>query len=261
MRLLAFDLDGTLLDRDHSVPARTLELLARLREHGCRVAVITGRADVPPEVLSALRPEAVAVNTGGLVMVGGRVIADHHFTPEQARALVGLLPTDRPVFGFGPGTVYVRDPQAPAFAVWQTERRGLPLEEAAAGPLQKLDIELAVQDPATPELTARLRQVGGVHVTSSVSGPRQYLTVTPEAANKGTALRLIAQALGIPMSRTVAFGDSENDLAMFEVAGVAVQVGEAECLLKVAHHRVSCSALGLPGWLEIYVQELARELA
>lgn len=100
-----------------------------------------------------------------------------------------------------------------------------------------------------------------MNVTSSVSGDLQYLTVTPEAANKGAALRRIAGALGIPLDHTLAFGDSENDLAMFEVAGVAVQVGEAECLRDSAHHRVSCSALGLPAWLAEYAEELARELA
>lgn len=261
MRLLAFDLDGTLLDRDHMVPPRTLAIIARLREHGCRVAVITGRADVPTEVLVGLRPDAVAVNTGGRVLVGEEVLADEHFTPEQTRALLERLPKDRPVFGFGPGTFYAPDPHAAHLTAWHAKRRGLPLAHAAAGPLQKLDIELAWNDPAAPELITPLRQVPGVNVTSSVSGDLQYLTVTPEAANKGAALRRIAGALGIPLDHTLAFGDSENDLAMFEVAGVAVQVGEAECLRDSAHHRVSCSALGLPAWLAEYAEELARELA
>ncbi len=83
----------------------------------------------------------------------------------------------------------------------------------------------------------------------------EFLTVTPAGADKGAALSIIAQRLGVPMNRVMAFGDSDNDEAMFAVAGQAVQVGRLPLLEPYAHARVES-----PEHLGEYLHALADTL-
>ena len=74
-------------------------------------------------------------------------------------------------------------------------------------------------------------------------------------ANKGAALLAIAGALDIDMAQTVAFGDSDNDVAMLEVAGHAVQLGDLPLLRPHADE-----ALSGPEALGAYLDALAERL-
>lgn len=254
MRLIAFDLDGTLLDHDKTIPERSARVIGALRARGCRFAVITGRARVPQDVLEVVRPDATATNNGGDVWAGETLVAQHALTPEQLLAVDAVAPPDAAVIAFGPATVYSREPDQLTFD-WLAGRTLKPLSEALSETVLKYNFK-------HPEAWRYVEQIRGLGltVTGGVAPYENFVTVTPALANKGEALREIARALDVPLARTVAFGDSDNDLAMFRVAGTAVQVGEAECLVGAAHTRVSCSALGLPGWLEGLLGELARDL-
>ena len=259
MRLIAFDLDGTLLDEEKAVPARSLETVAALRERGCLFAVITGRASLPDNVLEGVRPEAWAVNNGGTVVVRGEVVAEHRIPAEQATALLGLPAPGAHVFATDADSkqTYVSDPDNPEHDRWRAEHVLLPLAAARGKPL----LRLGIHSLEAAALAQRIHALGDFTVTGGVLPYSEFLTVTPEQANKGEALRQIARALEVPLENTIAFGDSDNDVAMLRAAGVAVQVGDAECLSPHAHHTVSCATLGLPGWLETLSLELARELA
>lgn len=255
MRLIAFDLDGTLLDHDKSIPPRSAQLIEELRAHGCLFAVITGRARVPDDVMQTVRPQASATSNGGSIFLAGDLLVEHLLTPAQILAVDALVPEDADVIAFGNDAVYARDPSTQVFD-WLSGRTLRPLAEAVNGPVLKFN----VRHPEAWRYREAIEALGDLTVTGGVAPYPHFLTVTPARANKGDALREIARALRVPLSRTVAFGDSDNDLAMFQVAGTAVQVGEAECLAGHGHHQVSCAALGLPGWLENYLGELAREL-
>lgn len=61
-----------------------------------------------------------------------------------------------------------------------------------------------------------------------------FMEVTPKGINKGNALETLADKLGIPLSETVAVGDSVNDLAMIERAGIGVAMGNASEQVKQA---------------------------
>jgi|GEM_PF-1109270 len=256
-RLLAFDLDGTLLDDDKSIPAHSRRILRRLRERGCLVAVITGRAHVPHDVMDALQPDATAVSNGGTIHVGGRLLAQHLLTPAQVDAILRVAPPDAELTAHTPDALYAPDLGSERFRQWAFGKPLRPIHEVSGKHVQKFNFI----HPRAWRYADAARAIPGVTVTGGVAPYEHFLTVTHEHANKGNALREIAAALHVPLARTVAFGDSDNDLAMFEVAGVAVQVGDAACVAHAAHERVSCSALGLPGWLERYAAELAEDLA
>jgi hydroxymethylpyrimidine pyrophosphatase-like HAD family hydrolase len=88
------------------------------------------------------------------------------------------------------------------------------------------------------ELGPRFAQ--SVNIFDSI-GPtgKLVITITAKAANKGAALAAACRHLDVPLAQVVAFGDAENDLAMFELAGASVAMGQADERVKAAANFVS----------------------
>jgi HAD superfamily hydrolase (TIGR01484 family) len=93
----------------------------------------------------------------------------------------------------------------------------------------------------TPEYTNSLlpilrdRYQGVLYVTKTTD---EYLEMMPPHANKGAALEYAANRLGITAARTIAIGDSFNDIPMVQWAGLGLAVGNAKPELRaVADHR------------------------
>jgi hydroxymethylpyrimidine pyrophosphatase-like HAD family hydrolase len=66
-----------------------------------------------------------------------------------------------------------------------------------------------------------------------------YLEMIPAAASKGVALRHLCDYLGVPLERTIAVGDQENDLEMIEGAGLGVAMPDAPARVRAAAGRVA----------------------
>ena len=255
-RLLAFDLDGTLLTDDKTVPEDSARALARLRDLGCRTVVITGRDRVPRDVLEAARPDGWATNNGGTVSVGGETRTEAGFTPEELRAVLAVALPEARVVAYGRDTLYL-DPQGGEAPAWLAERALKPLRDAEGEHILKV----AVYHPQAADWAGQLR-ASQPHLTfTGAQEPYvEFLTVTPTGADKGAALVALAEALSVPLAATVAFGDSDNDVAMLELAGLAVQVGDLPLLAPHADAQVdSPEALG--GWLSAFADQLAAERA
>ena len=104
----------------------------------------------------------------------------------------------------------------------------MPVSEWMQGGMVKM---LAI---ATPEvidrLQAKLREAfpAGVNFMKSKA---HYLEIVAEGVDKGSAINVLAEKLGIPTDEIMAFGDGQNDAAMLEAAGlgVAMENAVAEC--------------------------------
>jgi HAD superfamily hydrolase (TIGR01484 family) len=84
------------------------------------------------------------------------------------------------------------------------------------------------------------RYADSVNIYDSI-GPtgKLILTMTAKAANKGHALLAACEHIGINPAEVIAFGDAENDISMFEVAGASVAMGQADERIKSAATRVT----------------------
>lgn len=88
------------------------------------------------------------------------------------------------------------------------------------------------------EVSQELNKISGIGVTSS--DPRN-LEICPEGVSKGTALRHIAEMLGISFQHIMAIGDNYNDLSPIKAAGLGVAMGNAPEAVKRAAHVVTKS--------------------
>ncbi|WP_369409079.1 HAD-IIB family hydrolase [Deinococcus arboris] len=258
--LLAFDLDGTLIpDAGREIPAATVTALARLRALGVKLAIITGRDLPPPQVQTAMQPDAVATNNGGRLLVGEHLHQEAQFTETDLEAVLAHELHGARMVLFTERTLYVDLPSGTQPEAWMVARQFRPLAEAPRTGILKVGF----YHPSVADLASRLRASHPHLVLTGAQAPYpHFLTVTPEGAHKGAALTLMADALGIPHDRTVAFGDSDNDEAMLEIAGYGVQVGTLPLLARHARAQVPRQEdLGafLHTWAERLEQESGKE--
>ena len=251
IRLIAVDLDGTVLRGNGRITHTTRRALRMARRRGAVVCVATGRAPTGARqyarVLRAQGP--IICLDGALILVGNRVLFDRPLPADVTRQVIriteqmsgGWIALTR--HGRIHGGRSRRPPQAslgqvlrhPARSlrffksVWREEHRrtdGVPDE-----PVYKFLIWAPVGQARTA-LDAAVRSLPGVRIPSS---PGTTTEVVAAGVTKGHALELVAQHLQIQATQVVAFGDAINDIEMLAWAGYGVAMGGAPAeLLAVA---------------------------
>lgn len=233
-KLVATDLDGTLVRSDGTVSAHTHEVLARLRANGVVLVGATGRG---PRLIELTRRDLGPADY--LVLAQGAFCYDLTDTlplplcstmlpgPAVARAVSLVEAAAGPVYlAVEPHT----EPNAP---LWTDPDFGWPYPEPAE-PRPRAD---ALRIPLVKaflrsdtlnldQLLAVCRQVVPAalcEVTHSVG----MLELAPPGNTKASGLALIAGALGVDPGDVLAFGDMPNDVPMLRWAGRAVAVANA----------------------------------
>ena len=239
IRFVLSDVDGTLLHPDHSLSQRTADAICAMREAGVLFSLASGR---PPKAMRHLIETfgidvpVAGFNGGTLVNPDGSILVAHHLPAEAALVTLALFSAepDVEVWVFADGDWLRRDPPGPMV---QREADGLgygPVVVESFEPyLDRVDKIVAASNNTQllVELEAQLQpKVKGLAQVSR-SQP-VYLDVTAMLANKGEALRTLAEHLGVPLEQTAAIGDGGNDPAMFHVAGLSIAMGQAEETVK-----------------------------
>lgn len=240
-RLLALDLDGTLLTSRHEITERSRRALSAAARAGWRVVLVSARpprsvADIAGRI--GLREPYVALNGGLVVDERGGILHstvmradDLHavLRGSRARGLVAnlfggfdwyaerqddLVAAEAHILGFGP-TVG-------------------PLPEAALGGVSK---SLVMGPPeAVREFGEELRHgEWALHVTFSKP---EYLEISPAGVTKAVGLARLCEHLDVPPARVIAVGDNYNDLEMLAFAGTAIAVYNAPDAVRAHADRV-----------------------
>jgi HAD superfamily hydrolase (TIGR01484 family) len=247
--LLAFDLDGTLVTRQFTLPDATREAVRAAERAGHAVTVVTGRCEASTrrylEALGVSRPYATC-HGARVALRSGRVLLHSALPSAVVEDLVARHREARLGLHAGLST-YVVDPDD---ACWAWERAEgfelVPLHRYAGEAVTK-----AVLRRAPGMLEALRARHGGVTLYASLD----HVEVIAAEAHKGEALRLIAAELGFAREDVIAFGDGENDASMLAWAGHAVSVGDAvDAARAAAHEHVAApEALGVAGWIDAHL--------
>jgi hydroxymethylpyrimidine pyrophosphatase-like HAD family hydrolase len=232
IRLVASDLDGTLLRPDETVSQRTREALAAARAAGITVVLVSGR---PPR---SLGPIAERIGVGGIaICANGALVWDLDSgtmldsSPLAADLATRLVHALREAI---PGALFAVELEG-GFgreAGWSDGRVATPpgVREADAlelicGPV----VKLLVRHPTLPfaEVAERARAAVGDDAVATWAGLR-LVEISAAGVTKAFALERLCQRLGIAAGEVVAVGDMENDLPMLAWAGTAVAVANAD---------------------------------
>ncbi|WP_340377724.1 Cof-type HAD-IIB family hydrolase [Streptomyces sp. SS7] len=240
-RLVATDLDGTLLRDDKSVSPRTVAALAAAEEAGIEVFFVTGRPARWMDVVSE------HVHGHGLAICGnGAAVVDLHGGPGAHRFVKvrelernNALDAVRLLRDAAPGTMYAieqtygfhQEPEYPKMHMEVPDHLA-PAEEllapdglAAGEPVLKI---LAFHPTLDPDAFLTLARVAiGDRANVTRSSPSALLEISGPDVSKASTLALCCAERGISHEEVVAFGDMPNDVEMLTWAGRSYAMGNA----------------------------------
>ncbi len=238
--LIASDVDGTLLGPLEELSERTIDVVRRVAEDGVPFVLVSGR---PPRWISPianpldLTGYAVCANGAVLYEIGtDRIVAVHGLMEPQllhdaVSALDHVLPGCRYAAERAGESAF--DPRVRNFVIepdyknpWGNhEGTSVPRAEVLGHPAIKLLISR--RGMTSDEMAQAAREVlnGSVDITYSTNSG--LIELSAPGVTKATGLAEVAERLGVPGDRVIAFGDMPNDLEMLEWAGHGVAMANA----------------------------------
>lgn len=247
-RLIATDLDGTLLRDDQTVSDRTIAALAAAEKAGLEVFFVTGRPARWMDVVSD------HVHGHGLAICGnGAAVVDLH-GDEGGHIFVKVLPLERTdaldvislLRAAAPGTSFAvertggihHEPGYPPLKL-EPASRVVPAEklfaedsDAADQPVLKV---LAHHPWFSPDAFLTLAKTAvGDRASITRSSPSALLEISGPGVSKAGTLALCCAERGVTASEVVAFGDMPNDVEMLSWAGTSYAMGNAHPLAVAA---------------------------
>ena len=232
-KIMAIDLDDTLLREDLTISPYTVQTLQKAAAAGIYVTLCSGRTD--NAILPFVRQLEIAGLEQGrfIIAQNGAVIYDLHLRREilyrtvepeilleahEIASSYGLFPEV-----YNPTTIFT--PQDNKWTQVDVGLTGLHMEVVQGFPALLRQGHPKMVIPGEPEVLLRLqdelRENIGSRCVIFISKP-YFLEIMPYNCGKGEALQWLCSRLAIPMTEAMPFGDSMNDESMIRLAGLSV---------------------------------------
>lgn len=232
-RLVAIDLDDTLLTNRLEITPRTREAIQKARERGVHITLATGRmftASVP--FAESLGLDIPLITYQGALVKGSRSNCVHYYRPlplQHARLIIERVkPFGYHINIYLDDKLFVEEATAEAEGYADVTRVKIHMVEDLLDFLQSDPIKVLVisKEALLDDLARKLAPVLADNVHMTKSKPH-YLEFLHPQATKAFGLAALAHNLGIRREEVIAIGDSFNDLEMIRYAGLGVAVGNA----------------------------------
>ena len=266
-KLIALDLDDTLLDENTRISDKNTEVLQQAAQRGIYVVICSGRAE--EAILPYVRRLNIAGSQAGryIIAINGCSVFDLHTRQQIYKCNVSgdilkAANAEAEEMGlktevYSPGTIYYQEEtewtrkdvdlcKLRGFVVSEYEEflnKGFP-KMLIPGEPEKLQV-----------LQAKLKKMFGSKAVVFTSKP-YFLEVLPPNCGKGEAITWLAKHIGIPQASTMGFGDSMNDESMLRLCGTGVcMCNGLDAMKEVADfvtEKDNCSS-GVGHFIEKYV--------
>ena len=260
IKLIASDMDGTLLNHNHKIPKENVELINYAKNQGIEFIVATGRAYY--EALPALNEEnincdVISFNGGIVYDKNGNIISITPMLPKDLYYTIEILKSfDISYQLYTKNTIYTKSIETDINAYIDLIRSNgydPDVEHLRAEAQQKLDvgyitevenIELYLNEKENPpiKIIAISNDISKLENAAKLLSENKSISVTSSGANnieimhknatKGEALKEIAKIYGINLENAVAIGDNLNDQAMLDIVGYSVAMKNGNTILK-----------------------------
>ncbi|MEZ0446578.1 HAD family hydrolase [Cellulomonas sp. ICMP 17802] len=244
-RLVALDVDGTLMSYDGTISDEVRQAVRDVRDSGLHVVLATGRG------VHSAAPVAkeLGLTDGWVVCSNGAVTARLDPSVELGYEIVRVVT-------FDPGPALRAIAMELPDALYAVEDLGLGFRVSAdfpdgelSGDLEVVSWDDLVSTPATrvvirspqstPEEFHELVERVGLHEVEYAVGWSAWLDLTPGGVSKASALEEVRQHLGVQPHATVAIGDGGNDVQMLRWAARGVAMGHAPASVRAAADEVT----------------------
>ena len=238
--LIAFDMDGTLLDTRKRVLPSSTAAIDEAVSAGKTVAICSGRCPKMVELDQASfdRVRYAICCNGSIIydLFEHRVLSSESLDHEVVAAAVEALGDEDAMIdvflgrGYFCQTSHIENMSHYSMGIYQDMYR--------TTATQVEDIRATLLDPAaryqkfifhfaSPEARARVRARVATLPVELADSEVASLEFSPAGVDKGSGLLALADLLGIPREATIAVGDADNDLPMLQCAGLSVAMGNA----------------------------------
>ncbi|WP_448377053.1 Cof-type HAD-IIB family hydrolase [Fervidobacterium sp.] len=246
-RTFVFDLDGTVLNSKNEFPKETKDIVLNILEKGDNVVFATGRMHISAKkLLNSVFNEdkfpIISYNGAVIYVPGNGFIFEKTLDFETTFKVIDFLRSeqihvqtyvDDKLYSEKDNEeikLYSKHADVPYYVVGDLKLLpNPPIKILAIGEREKLD-----------SLIAPLQNIVG-NKASVFKSFSIFLDIVPAGANKGIALKFLANYMNFELQNTVVFGDNENDIYMFNVAGTKIAVENAVEKLKEVADFVSKS--------------------
>jgi hypothetical protein len=242
-KLLAVDLDGTLLNGNHEISATNLDAIRSFQDRGGLVVVVTGRnLRAAQGFANQVSPTLPLVCFNGAYILDPKteqILNNQFLGTEQVASLIKVAEKHHVHYRYYDlDTIYAPESMRSLYQKYeggQGPQMQYFSDEGLATYYQKVGLQVPkfVLHAEDEERLNRARQEieaqGGWAVAQSWTG---LIEVMAKDVSKGSALKTVCAYLSIPMEETIAVGDQENDCTMIEAAKIGVAMGNATNGLK-----------------------------
>ena len=275
IRLVASDLDGTLLNKNKEITPRLFEALEKLDELGIYFVPSTGRPfGTVPKAIKELPFLKYVITSNGATIYDAteqKNIIENYLTPEAVDAVIEVakeLPIITEYFIEGKAFIakavyddlspfdlteshefYIKNSRTPVEDFWNEMKRNNAVLE---------NINLVFKDmELRKEIWDRLKALGLASVTAATT---KNIEITSLYATKAQALEKLCEVLGFGRENVLAMGDGDNDMPMIQFAGIGVAMANGEEHIKQAADIIAddCNDFGAAKILEQIIEEQRR---
>ena len=236
-RAVFVDIDGTLCDSRQRIPESALDALAQVREGGHRLFACTGRS--APEVYPRFWDvgfEGLVGGAGGYAAVGNAILLDERMPREHVDVLTALWEELDAFYiwqgpdQMGPSEGYLdffvpRAGKHPEDWIEYAQSITPFVVDIDGGAFTKVTAYVPPEKASMERVTAAL-PAGYRAIIGSV-GAAGYVPfeIIPDHLSKAVGMQAVCEHIGIPVSRSVAIGDSNNDVEAVARAAVGISIG------------------------------------
>ncbi|MDQ3155525.1 MAG: Cof-type HAD-IIB family hydrolase [Actinomycetota bacterium] len=233
-KLVALDVDGTLVDGDNNMSPAVREAVWGLRDKGIETVITTGRAI--PGVMTTVDKlgfdDGIAIGSNGAVVFSYAPPVVLHSVTFDASAAVALILArvpDAMVAVEEMGVGYRVNKHFPDGEIGgQITLHSV--EELVEHPVSRVIIR--APEHSAEEFGAIVSEIG-LTGTSYYIGYSAWVDLAPEGVSKASGLEFVCERLGVDVSEVLAVGDGHNDYEMLEWAGRGVAMGHAPDRVKL----------------------------
>jgi len=243
IKMIATDLDGTLLRDDKSISERTLSALMRCRERGIKTVYATGRDKSATQLVAFEYFDGVVRNNGASAYFGDTLLYSRPMPIESIREL--LIACDRAGYKVAAERNGVHYANFTPPDEWSVPSKKVDFSE------HTLDAEKVYIIVDSPEVVTSVRRYisGGLYLCVTRD---DFVMVMHKEATKSSAISALAKHWGILQSEIVSFGDDINDIDLLRYSGIGVAMGNALPDVKAVANQI-CDTNendGVAKWLE-----------
>ncbi|MQN00833.1 MAG: HAD family hydrolase [Lachnospiraceae bacterium] len=255
--LIALDMDDTLLRSDKTISEKTLASFKKVREAGKYVVICTGRpvSEIGPYDKQFTDLQYYICESGALVYdhFAKKVTARHTIDASATEDIIDVI-KDRDVMvqvmvngaSIVEGakvpnmTHYCMGVYVPLYTAVATHVDDIiPVIRENSGQIEKINIYHTSREESirtSEALAARNLPIERIYAETA------SLELSPKGIHKGVGISDLARFLNIPIEKTIAVGDADNDIPMLKAAGLALAVGNANDHAKAAADLIIPSA-------------------